>query len=85
MCQVEAESSAPYAWAPGAKGASGATGYFGSLWIVVILKGRFCFGKKESKKGGKAHREVAILDRYKEALHIRRMEERNLCASAFRC
>jgi hypothetical protein len=28
---VDAKSSAPYRWAPGAEGASGATGYFGSL------------------------------------------------------
>jgi hypothetical protein len=28
---VEAKNFVPYSWAPGTKGASGATGYFGSL------------------------------------------------------
>jgi hypothetical protein len=31
QCQVEAKNSVPYRWAPGTDGASGATGYFGSL------------------------------------------------------
>ena len=55
-----------------------------TLGIIVILKSRFLFGGRSEKegKGGEAHREAALLDRYKEALYIRRMEERKLDAQA---
>jgi hypothetical protein len=46
---VEAQNFALSKWAPGAEEASGATGYFGSSWS---LEAGFCFGERESEKGG---------------------------------
>jgi hypothetical protein len=55
-----------------------------TLGIIVILKSRFLFGgrREQEGKGGEAHREAALLDRYKEALYIGRMEERKQDAQA---
>jgi hypothetical protein len=46
---VEAQNFVPSIWAPGTEGASGATGY--ARDPIVILRGRFLFGERESEKG----------------------------------
>jgi hypothetical protein len=54
---VEAKNFVPYIWAPGTEGASGATGYFGS---IVILRGRFfVVGKGEREGEGGDERRLA--------------------------
>jgi len=52
---VEAQNFVPYMWAPGAEGASGATGY--ARDHKVILRGRFLFWERESEKGREVMRE----------------------------
>jgi hypothetical protein len=47
---VEAKNFVPYVWAPGAKGASGATGYFGSS---RSLEAGFCIGKGRARREGR--------------------------------
>jgi hypothetical protein len=45
---VEAQNLVPSIWAPGAEGASGATGYFGSS---RSLEAGFLYWERESEKG----------------------------------
>ena len=47
--RVEAKNFVPYIWAPGIKGASGATGY--ARDHIVILRGRFLLWEKGIEKG----------------------------------